>query len=695
MTKNLVIVESPAKSKTIEKFLGRNYSVKASMGHLRDLPKSQFGVDIDHGFAPKYINIRGKGDLIKALKTAAKKADKILLATDPDREGEAIAWHLAHILDIDEQQLCRIEFHEITKDAVKTALTKPKALDLDKVDAQQTRRILDRIVGYQLSPLLWRKIRKGLSAGRVQSVAVKIICDRQKEIEKFEPEEYWTIAVKLREKPKSMQFTADLVKFKNKKIEIKNTEAAARVVSELKQAQYTVSNSVRRERKKKSAPPLTTSTLQQEAFRKLNFTTKKTMMLAQQLYEGVNVGSEGSVGLITYMRTDSVRLSDNAVEEIRGFIREKYGASYLPSKVNVFSAKKNAQDAHEAIRPSSVQREPDTLERFLSKDQLRLYRLIWQRTVACQMAEAVFDQTTLTIEAGDYTLSAGGSVMKFDGFLHLSDRKDMGEEKEKTVPELAIGTKLAEHKVEEGKQHFTEPPPYFTEASLVKELEDKGIGRPSTYSPTIQTILERRYVAKDGKKLVATELGFLTIELLTNYFQELIDISFSAELEDHLDQIAEHKLEKETVLTQFYKPFSEALAIAEKEIPVIELPDEVSDIPCDKCGRMMVYKNGRFGRFLACPGFPECRNTKAIVKKIGVHCPLCEQGELIERKSKRGRIFYGCDHYPECQFTSWDKPVAKKCPVCGSLLAEKKQKNGKVLLHCINEQCKYTEEQEQ
>ena len=692
MANNLVIVESPTKSKTIEKFLGKNYTVRASMGHLRDLPKSQFGVNIENDFEPKYINIRGKGDLIKELKNLAKKADKVYLATDPDREGEAIAWHLAHILGVDPTDKCRIEFHEITNAAVKSALKNPQSIDLSKVDAQQARRILDRIVGYQLSPLLWRKVRKGLSAGRVQSVAVKIICDRQKEIDQFIPKEYWTISANLREHQKAPQFSADVVKYKNKKLDIGSKDEAQKIERDLKNANYIVKESNKKERRRRPIPPFTTSSLQQEAFKKLNFTTKKTMMLAQQLYEGLNLGKEGSVGLITYMRTDSVRFSETAILDIRNYIESEFGSAYLPEKPNVFSSKKNAQDAHEAIRPTSITRSPDSIEAYLTKDQLKLYSIIWKRAITSQMSEALYDVTTLVIQAGEYNLNASGSVLKFEGFLKLSDKKELAEEKEKPVPFLDPATALQVVELQPAKQHFTEPPPYFTEATLVKELEDKGIGRPSTYSPTIQTILERNYIAKDGKKLVPTELGILTLELLTNYFSNLIDIPFSAELESELDEVADNKIDKNKVLQRFYNPFAEALAVAEKEMPVVEIPVEVSDVKCDKCGRMMVYKHGRFGTFLACPGFPECRNTKAILKKTGINCPKCGLGEVIERKTKRGRVFYGCERYPECDFTTWDKPVKDPCPKCKGMLVEKTGKNGTKNIYCSNAACENSKE---
>lgn len=686
MAKNLVIVESPTKSKTIEKFLGRNYVVRASMGHLRDLPKSLFGVDIENNFEPKYINIRGKGDLIKELKTLAKKADKIYLATDPDREGEAIGWHLAHLLGVDPETNCRIEFHEITDSAIKGALKTPRPIDLDKVDAQQARRIIDRIVGYQLSPLLWRKIRKGLSAGRVQSVAVKIIADREKEISDFVPKEYWTLNAKLREHAKAPIFEAEVVKHLGKKLEIGTAAEAAVVEKALAKAAYAVDEATKKERKRNPLPPFTTSSLQQEAVKRLNFTTKKTMIIAQQLYEGVAVGKEGSVGLITYMRTDSVRFADVATNDIREFIENEFGQEYRPARANSYTSKKNAQDAHEAIRPTSVQRTPLAMAQYLNKDQLRLYTLIWNRAVASQMTPAVYDVTTLLIGAGAYQLRASGSILKFDGFQKLSDKKDLAEDKDKSVPYLAAKTAVELYKLLPAEQHFTEPPGHFTEATLVKELEDKGIGRPSTYSPTIQTILDRGYIAKEGKKLMITELGLLTIELLTTYFKDIIDIPFSAELETELDEIAEHQADKTKILEKFYGPFAKLMEKADKEIEVVETPVEVSDVQCEKCGRMMVVKQGRFGKFLACPGFPECRNTKPILVKIGVKCPECG-GEVIERKTKTRRIFYGCANYPNCKFTSWDKPTEEKCPQCGHVLFERYEKNGNKKLYCANENC--------
>lgn len=692
MAKTLVIVESPTKSKTIEKFLGKNYTVKASMGHLRDLPKSTLGVtflpDEEHAneFEPKYINIRGKGDLIKALKTEAKKADKVLLATDPDREGEAISWHLAFILGIDPTSACRIEFHEITAAAVKDAIKHPRCIDMDMVDAQQARRILDRIVGYQLSPLLWRKIRKGLSAGRVQSVAAKIVADRDREIEDFVPVEYWTLSAKLREGSKGQLFEAEAVKYKGKKLELHN-EAEARAAEEaLSKADYIVSDAVKKERKRHPVPPFTTSSMQQEANKKLNFSAKKTMMLAQQLYEGVSLGKT-SVGLITYMRTDSVRLAEVAIAEIRDYIKQNIGSEFCPAKENHYSTKKNAQDAHEAIRPTSVMRTPAEMQEYLTNDQLKLYTLIWNRVVASQMTDAVYDVTTLTIDAADYQLRATGSVLKFPGFLQLHSKYD-DKEKDSKVPYVEPGSKLLLYKLMPAEQHFTEPPAHFTEATLIKELEEKGIGRPSTFAPTIVTLLTRGYVVKEAKKLLVTELGIMTVDMLTEYFKGLINIGFTAQMEEKLDEVAEKKHTKDEVLSEFYGPFKKDLDHAGVAIPIVEIPLEVSDVPCDKCndGTMMVIREGRFGKFLACPNFPKCRNTKPILHPIGVKCPKCG-ADILERKSKTGKVFYGCEKYPECDYTTWDKPLNEKCPDCGAMMVEHVERNGSKRKFCSNPEC--------
>lgn len=692
MAKTLVIVESPTKSKTIEKFLGKNYTVKASMGHLRDLPKSTLGVtflpDEEHAneFEPKYINIRGKGDLIKALKTEAKKADKVLLATDPDREGEAISWHLAFILGIDPTSACRIEIHEITAAAVKDAIKHPRCIDMDMVDAQQARRILDRIVGYQLSPLLWRKIRKGLSAGRVQSVATKIVADRDREIEDFVPVEYWTLSAKLREGSKGQLFEAEAVKYKGKKLELHN-EAEARAAEEaLSKADYIVSDAVKKERKRHPVPPFTTSSMQQEANKKLNFSAKKTMMLAQQLYEGVSLGKT-SVGLITYMRTDSVRLAEVAIAEIRDYIKQNIGSEFCPAKENHYSTKKNAQDAHEAIRPTSVMRTPAEMQKYLTNDQLKLYTLIWNRVVASQMTDAVYDVTTLTIDAADYQLRATGSVLKFPGFLQLHSKYD-DKEKDSKVPYVEPGSKLLLYKLMPAEQHFTEPPAHFTEATLIKELEEKGIGRPSTFAPTIVTLLTRGYVVKEAKKLLVTELGIMTVDMLTEYFKGLINIGFTAQMEEKLDEVAEKKHTKDEVLSEFYGPFKKDLDHAGVAIPIVEIPLEVSDVPCDKCndGTMMVIREGRFGKFLACPNFPKCRNTKPILHPIGVKCPKCG-ADILERKSKTGKVFYGCEKYPECDYTTWDKPLNEKCPDCGAMMVEHVERNGSKRKFCSNPEC--------
>ena len=692
MAKTLVIVESPTKSKTIEKFLGKNYTVKASMGHLRDLPKSTLGVtflpDEEHAneFEPKYINIRGKGDLIKSLKAEAKKADKVLLATDPDREGEAISWHLAFILGIDPTSACRIEFHEITAAAVKDAIKHPRCIDMDMVDAQQARRILDRIVGYQLSPLLWRKIRKGLSAGRVQSVATKIVADRDREIEDFVPVEYWTLSAKLREGSKGQLFEAEAVKYKGKKLELHNEQEARAAEEALSKAEYIVSDAVKKERKRHPVPPFTTSSMQQEANKKLNFSAKKTMMLAQQLYEGVSLGKT-SVGLITYMRTDSVRLADVAVAEIRDYIKQNFGSEFCPSTANHYSTKKNAQDAHEAIRPTSVMRTPAEMQEYLTNDQLKLYTLIWNRVVASQMTDAVYDVTTLTIDAADYQLRATGSVLKFQGFLQLHSKYD-DKEKDSKVPYVEPGTKLLLYKLMPAEQHFTEPPAHFTEATLIKELEEKGIGRPSTFAPTIVTLLTRGYVVKEAKKLLVTELGIMTVDMLTEYFKGLINIGFTAQMEEKLDEVAEKKHTKDEVLSEFYGPFKKDLDHAGVAIPIVEIPLEVSDVPCDKCndGTMMVIREGRFGKFLACPNFPKCRNTKPILHPIGVKCPKCG-ADILERKSKTGKVFYGCERYPDCDYTTWDKPLNEECPECKHMMVEHVERNGSKRKFCSNPEC--------
>jgi DNA topoisomerase-1 len=686
VSKALVIVESPAKAKTIEKFLGKNYTVKASMGHLRDLPKSQFGVDVDNNFTPKYINIRGKGDIIKSLKNAAKAADTVYLASDPDREGEAIAWHLSHILNIPEDKACRIEFNEITKTTIQNAVKKPRPINMERVDAQQARRLLDRIVGYQLSPLLWRKVRKGLSAGRVQSVAVGIICDREKEIQAFVSEEYWTVVARLRGLPKTALFDAQLILIDGKKAKIDNEDQANTIKEELEKAEFAVTDVKRRERRRNPAAPFITSSLQQESSRKLGFTSRKTMMVAQQLYEGLELGSSGPVGLITYMRTDSVRLAESAQQDARSYVTSIYGENYLPEKSPVYSTKKS-QDAHEAIRPTSLEFPPSKLTKYLSRDQLRLYTLIWERFIASQMAAAIYDTLTVDIAANRFALRATGSTVKFPGFMAIYTESKDEEEKEKdiTLPELTVGEKLKANKITP-KQHFTEPPPRYTEASLVKVLEEKGIGRPSTYSPIIETILARGYVIRVEKRFQPTELGFVVLDLLKQYFKAIVDVEFTANMENSLDEIADGKGSRVGLLREFYNWFAVDLEHAEKEIGHVELPIEVSDVPCENCGKFMVVKHGRYGDFLACPGFPECRNTKPILKETGVQCPKCA-GNIVERRTKRSKTFYGCKNYPTCDFMTWDIPLKENCPTCGAFMLRHNLKNGRFSTLCSNEAC--------
>ncbi|MEW6065271.1 DNA topoisomerase I [Desulforamulus profundi] len=686
MSKTLVIVESPAKAKSIGKYLGRNYTVKASMGHVRDLPKSQFGVDVENDFSPKYIAIRGKGDIIKELRTAVKKADRVLLASDPDREGEAIAWHLTKLLDINEDSHCRIEFNEITPKAIEQAVKHPRPIDLDRVHAQQARRILDRLVGYNLSPLLWRKVKKGLSAGRVQSVAVRLICDREEEIQAFTPEEYWSLTAKLVKSGKS-PFEAKLHKYQNKKIEILNQETMDKILADLKGVSYVVASVTRKEKLRHPAAPFTTSSLQQEASRKLNFTSRKTMVVAQQLYEGLDLGKEGPVGLVTYIRTDSTRVSETAVEEARKFILERFGPAYLPKQPRQVASKGKVQDAHEAIRPTSVNRDPESIKEFLTNDQYKLYKLIWSRFVASQMAPAVIDTTSMDIAAGDYIFRASGSIVKFPGFMqvYIEGNDDGTKEEEKLLPELAEGDKV-QAKSLTPKQHFTQPPPRYTDATLVKVLEEKGIGRPSTYAPIVETIQKRGYVVRENKQFYPTELGMIVVDLLKHHFPEIINIEFTADMEEKLDQIAEGEQWWAGVLKEFYEPFSKTLEAAEEKIGKVEVADEVTEEVCEQCGRNMVIKLGRYGKFLACPGFPECRNTRPLLEPTGVNCPRCE-GEMVLRRSKKGRKFYGCSRYPECEFVTWDTPTQEKCPQCGEMMVEKMNRSREKLLQCVNEHC--------
>jgi len=687
LKRTLLVVESPAKAKTIEKYLGRKYMVRASMGHLRDLPKSQFGIDVEHDFTPKYINIRGKGDLIKALKKDAKAANQIYLASDPDREGEAIAWHLAYILGIDPTSDCRIVFNEITKPAIQEAVKHPRSINMDQVDAQQARRMLDRIVGYKLSPLLWRKVRKGLSAGRVQSVAVKLICDREKEIQAFESVEYWTVGLKLR-KAKSAMFPAELVQVDGAKTDLHNKQETENVVAELTQQSLQVAAVKKTERRRKPSAPFTTSSMQQDAARKLGFTSRRTMMYAQQLYEGIELGHGGAAGLITYMRTDSTRISELAQGEARDYIRESFGPSYMPEKPNVYAAGKKAQDAHEAIRPTSVARTPASIEKYLTKEQFKLYSLIWQRFVASQMSPAVYDTVSVDIAAGPrFLLRAKGSTLKFAGFTAVYAGADATKkEKDVVLPELAAGDALEIAKTLP-QQHFTEPPPRYNDASIVKTLEEKEIGRPSTYAPIIETIQARGYVQRVDKHFQPTELGFVVVDMLQQYFKDIVNVKFTADLENELDEIAEGKVEKNVLLRDFYGPFETDVEKADEAIGHVELPVEVSDVQCELCGRMMVVKQGRYGKFLACPGFPECRNTKPLLKDTGVKCPKCG-GSIVERRTRRGRMFYGCQNYPDCDYTTWDTPLKDTCPECGAFMLKHHFKNGRTLLYCSNDACK-------
>ncbi|WP_339277450.1 type I DNA topoisomerase [Paenibacillus sp. FSL W8-0426] len=676
MADSLVIVESPSKAKTIGKYLGSKFIVKASMGHVRDLPKSQIGVEVENDFNPKYITIRGKGSVLKELKDARKKVKKVYLAADPDREGEAIAWHLAHALELDDTEDCRVVFNEITKQAVKDAFKTPRKINMDLVNAQQARRILDRLVGYKISPLLWKKVKKGLSAGRVQSVAVKIILDRENEINDFIPEEYWSITAKLT--ADGSPFEAKFHQLNGVKTELGSEAEVQAVLKQIEGALFTVKEVKEKERSRNPSAPFTTSSLQQEAARKLNFRASKTMSVAQQLYEGVDLGKEGTVGLITYMRTDSTRIAASAQEEAKDYIISKYGDAFVPETPRNYAKKAaNAQDAHEAIRPTSILRDPDSIKSFMSRDQFRLYKLVWERFVASQMASAILDTLSVDIAVGDATFRAAGSKVRFQGFMkvYVEGNDDGTTEEDRLLPPLKSGDVLEKQEIEP-KQHFTQPPPRYTEARLVRTLEELGIGRPSTYAPTLETIQKRGYVAIEEKKFMPTELGELVIEQMEEFFPEILDVEFTANMEGDLDHVEEGTEDWVKVLAEFYESFEKRLEFAEEEMKEIEIEDEVSDETCEKCGKPMVYKLGRFGKFLACSGFPDCRNTKPIVKDIGVTCPKCKEGHVVERRSKKGRVFYGCDRYPECDFVSWDKPSAKPCPSCGSMMVEKRNKQG-------------------
>ncbi|MGF7533209.1 type I DNA topoisomerase [Bacillus mexicanus] len=688
MSDYLVIVESPAKAKTIERYLGKKYKVKASMGHVRDLPKSQMGVDIEQNFEPKYITIRGKGPVLKELKTAAKKAKKVYLAADPDREGEAIAWHLAHSLDLDLNSDCRVVFNEITKDAIKESFKHPRMINMDLVDAQQARRILDRLVGYKISPILWKKVKKGLSAGRVQSVALRLIIDREKEINDFKPEEYWTIDGMFLKGQET--FEASFFGKNGKKLPLKSEADVKDILSQLKGNKYTVEKVTKKERKRNPALPFTTSTLQQEAARKLNFRAKKTMMIAQQLYEGIDLGREGTVGLITYMRTDSTRISNTAVDEAAAFIDQAYGKEFLGGKRKPTKKNENAQDAHEAIRPTSVLRKPSELKAVLGRDQMRLYKLIWERFVASQMASAVLDTMSVDLTNNGLTFRANGSKVKFSGFMkvYVEGKDDQLEEKDRMLPDLQEGDTVLSKDIEP-EQHFTQPPPRYTEARLVKTLEERGIGRPSTYAPTLDTIQRRGYVALDNKRFVPTELGQIVLDLIMEFFPEIINVEFTAKMEKDLDHVEEGNTEWVKIIDNFYSDFEKRVKKAESEMKEVEIEPEYAGEDCELCDSPMVYKMGRYGKFLACSNFPDCRNTKPIVKQIGVKCPSCGEGNIVERKSKKKRIFYGCDRYPECEFVSWDKPIERKCPKCENMLVEKKLKKG-IQVQCV--ECDYKEE---
>lgn len=684
MHKYLVIVESPAKVKTISKFLGANYKVMASQGHVRDLPKSQMGVDIEHDYEPKYITIRGKGDILAALRKEAKKADKVYLATDPDREGEAISWHLAAALKLEDKDIYRITFNEITKNAVKASLKEARKIDMNLVDAQQARRVLDRVVGYGISPLLWAKIKRGLSAGRVQSVALRMICDRENEIDAFIPEEYWSmeavIDIKGEKKPLIAKFYGD----ENGKIEIKNGEQMQAILDEVKKSDFSIESIKRGEKVKKSPLPFTTSTLQQEAAKTLNMSTKRTMNIAQQLYEGVDIKGRGTVGLITYLRTDSTRVADEAKVSSREYISENYGDNYIPKEINAKKDDKKIQDAHEAIRPTDLNLSPTVVKESLQRDQFRLYQLIWKRFVASQMAPAVYETTSVRIAAGKYRFSVAASKVVFDGFMSVYKNDDDNEETNTLAKGLDENSVLSLSDIN-GTQHFTQPPAHFTEASLVKALEEQGIGRPSTYAPTISTIIARHYVIKENKNLYISELGNAVNNIMLTAFPTIVDVKFTANMESLLDGVAEGTVEWKEIIRNFYPDLKVAIDEAEKELEHVKIEDEVTDVICDKCGRNMVVKYGPHGKFLGCPGFPECHNTKPYLEKIGVPCPKCGK-DVIIKKTKKGRTFYGCDGYPDCDFVSWQRPSEKKCPKCGGYMVEKGNK-----LVCADETCGYVE----
>lgn len=682
--KNLVIVESPAKAKTIEKYLGRNYKVVASVGHIRDLKKSTMSIDFENNYEPQYINIRGKGPLINSLKKEAKNAKKVYLASDPDREGEAISWHLAHILGLDEHDKNRVVFNEITKDAVKNAFVEPRAIDMDLVDAQQARRVLDRIVGYSISPILWKKVKKGLSAGRVQSVALKLIIDRENEIKAFKPEEYWTIDGSFKKGTK--KFQAAFYGMNGKKMKLETNEDVQKVLTQITSDDFLVSKVEKKERRRNAPLPYTTSSLQQDAANKINFRTRKTMMVAQQLYEGISLGPNGTQGLITYMRTDSTRISPVAQNDAAQFISQRFGEKYSKHGSHIKNAS-GAQDAHEAIRPSNVNQTPEAIAKYLDKDQIKLYTLIWNRFVASQMTAAVFDTMKVNLEQNSVVFVANGSQVKFDGYLAVYNDSD----KNKMLPDMVEGDTVKKLNTQP-EQHFTQPPARYSEATLIKTLEENGVGRPSTYAPTLDVIQRRYYVKLAAKRFEPTELGEIVNSLIVEFFPDIVNVKFTAEMEDKLDQVEVGKEQWQKVIDEFYKPFQNELEKAETEIEKIQIKDEPAGFDCDVCGHPMVIKLGRYGKFYACSNFPDCHNTKAITKEIGVTCPICGKGQVIERKTKRNRIFYGCDRYPECEFTSWDLPVGRSCPKSGDFLVEKKIRGGGKQVICSSEKCDYKEE---
>ena len=688
----LIIVESPAKARTIAKFLGRGYKVEASQGHVRDMPKSQLGVDVDNNFAIKYITIHGRGKILAKIRKEAKNASKIYLATDPDREGEAISWHLAQTLDMDVSSPCRIEFHEITQKAVENALKNPRPIDLDKVDAQQARRALDRLIGYKISPLLWAKVKKGLSAGRVQSVATRLVVDREQDIEDFIPEEYWDVSANAllpTARGRKTTFTLRLSTLDGKKAELHNEDEAKAAQARVENANFAVYGIKHGERHKLPAPPFTTSSLQQEAGRKLNFTTQKTMQVVQQLYEGVDLEGDGTQGIVTYIRTDSVRVSEEALQAVRAYIPERFGAEYLPEAPNEFKGRRNAQDAHEAIRPTDVTRTPDSIKASLTKEQFQLYRLIYSRFLASQMKPALYDTLSMDVSGDGVGMRFYGEHKRFAGFTSVYEEStdEVQESAESTLPQFEEGAPVIIESVE-SQQHFTQPPTRYTEASLVRMLEEKGIGRPSTYAPTITTIIARGYVMRENKRLYPTELGKMINAMMTQYFGPIVDTEFTAELEDQLDEVEEGDMDWHTVLQEFYPPFETMLESAENAIEKVEIKDEPSDVICDKCGAQMVYRMGRFGKFLACPRFPECRNTKPILNYIEAKCPKCG-GRLLEKTSRKNRKFYGCENYPECDFVSWEMPVNERCEKCGSYMTLKRSRKGEEWHLCSNETCRH------